>query len=87
MYGWSEGGGDARDGIRDMHALLALYVWVLVGCVCWLLGVDVCVVLFILIEFRFKPVTHTRCRSRGRHPLSTSALDCALIARRSRGYV
>ena len=25
------GGGDVRDGIRDMHALLALYVWVLVG--------------------------------------------------------
>ena len=57
------------------------------ACVCWLLGVDVCVVLLILIEFRFKPVTHTRCRSRGRHPLPTSALDCALIARRSRGYV
>ena len=57
------------------------------ACVCWLLGVDVCVVLLILIEFRFKPVTHTRCRSRGRHPLPTSALDCALIVRRSRGYV
>ena len=31
MHVCSEGGGDARDGIRDKHALLTLYVWVLVG--------------------------------------------------------